>query len=96
MFLLGQAGVEAVMTIRTSVLVRNRAGEVSLERARQPGSSRARWFEWSSQLRHQLGRVGTLRLPVAVHTRGLKSSAEGAVASWCRSGGEVAPPRNSW
>ena len=36
MFLRGQAGAEAVMTIRTSVLVRNRAGEVSLERARQP------------------------------------------------------------
>ena len=36
MFLRGQAGAEAVMTIRTSVLVRNRAGEVSLERACQP------------------------------------------------------------
>ena len=34
MFLRGQAGAEAVMTIRTSVLVRNRAGEVSLKRAR--------------------------------------------------------------
>jgi hypothetical protein len=36
MFLRGQAGAEAVMTIRTSMLVRNRAGEVSLDRARQP------------------------------------------------------------
>ena len=65
---------------------------------RQPGSSRARWIPWSSQLpqRHLLSRVGKLRLPFAVHTRGLKLS-RGCRRKLMagRGRGRAAPPRNS-
>ena len=70
MFLRGQAGAEAVMTIRTSVLVRNRAGEVSLERARQPP------FEQRTRARCNCHGGGTLQRashrpppPVSLSTR---------------------------